>query len=130
MNEIEKIERLVANYQKAIHTQNKDDFVSLWTKENNNVLISISHQFEGIESIYQDFLIDGIQNAYFKIDLIAEKIDIRFINDELAIVVFKYHTECIKRETNEEYGIAGLETQVIRKVNDEWKLVHVHYSKE
>lgn len=129
MKEIEKIKTLVSCYQNAIHTQNKEEFTSLWTKEDNNVLISITHKFEGIESIYQDFLIGGIQHAYTKIDLIAEDIDIKFISDELAIVVFKYHTECIRRESNEEYGIVGLETQVVKKVDHQWKLVHIHYSK-
>ena len=33
------------------------------------------------------------------------------------------------RETGEDYGIEGLETQVLRKISGEWKLQHVHYSK-
>lgn len=52
------------------------------------------------------------------------------INDSLAIVVFQYHSECIKRDTLAEYGIEGLETQVIIKEDDEWKLLHIHYSKK
>lgn len=129
MNEIEKIKQLVKEYQEAIHNQNKDDFMLLWSNEKSNILISIAQQFEGVENIYQDFLIGRIQKAYTEINLIAEKIDIRFIDEELAIVVFQYHTECIKRESGEEYGISGLETQVVKKVGDQWKLVHVHYSK-
>ena len=129
MNDKEKIQNLVKAYQKAIHSQSKEDFIALWTCQNNNTLISLTNQFNGIESIYQDFLIGGIQKNYSKINLIEENIDIHFIKENIAIVVFQYHTECIKRETGEDYGIAGLETQVVQKVDNQWKLVHIHYSK-
>lgn len=128
-NNKKQIEQLVKAYQNAIHTQEKKEFMDLWTRDSHNVLISITNKYEGIESIYYDFLIDRIQKAYVKIDLIAEDIDIKMINDELAVVIFKYHTECIKRETGEEYGIAGLETQIVQKKDNQWKLVHIHYSK-
>ena len=129
MNDEIKIKSLICNYQMAIHTQEKEDFIPLWTGDDDNVLISITDKFVGIEAIYHDFLINGIRRAYTKIDLIAEDIQINFISDDLAIIIFKYHTECIRRETNEAYGIQGLETQVVKKVNDEWKFVHIHYSK-
>lgn len=129
MDNIIQIKQLVKDYQGAIHTQEEKAFRQLWTCEDNNTLISISKKYEGIESIYKDFLINGIQKAYKKIDLITDDINIHFINEELAIVIFQYHTECIKRDTLEEYGIEGLETQVVQKVNNEWKLVHIHYSK-
>jgi hypothetical protein len=35
----------------------------------------------------------------------------------MAIVVFEYQTQCIKRDTREPYGIQGIETQVIVKEN-------------
>ncbi|MGM9940376.1 MAG: YybH family protein [Bulleidia sp.] len=129
MNDKEQILQLVKNYQKAIHTQNREDFKSIWTEDENNVLISIATQYRGIDSICQDFLIDGIQKAYAVIDLIAENVDIHFIDESTAIVVFRYHTECIRRDSGENYGIAGLETQVVRKTDGKWKLVHIHYSK-
>ena len=129
MNDTKQIQALVASYQQAIHTQNEKEFKDLWSKEHQNILISITHQFTGIEDIYQNFLIGGIQTNYTHIDLIAENIDVSFIHEDLAIVVFQYHTECIRRETNEEYGIQGLETQVVVKENGEWKLTHIHYSK-
>lgn len=129
MDNTKQIQALVALYQQAIHTQNEKEFKNLWSKEKQNILISITHQFIGIESIYKDFLIGCIQKNYTHIDLIAENIDVSFINEEIAIVVFQYHTECIKRDTNEEYGIQGLETQVVVKENGEWKLTHIHYSK-
>ena len=70
------------------------------------------------------------KKSYESIDLIAENIDVRMIDENNAIVVFKYHTECILRDTHEPFGIQGLETQVVVKENNQWKLMHIHYSKK
>ena len=83
-------------------------------------MISITHQYTGLESIYQEFLKERIQGNYLKITLIQDgELKIHFLSDDIAIVIFEYHTECIKRDTLEEYGIEGLETQVVKKVDNE-----------
>lgn len=130
MQDIEQIKALVRAYQDAIHTQNEADFRQLWTKGNNQTLISVATCYEGIDQIYAQFLIDGIHQAYESIDLIAEKIDVHLIDEKTAIVIFSYHTECLRRGSLEPYSMAGLETQVVRKEDQEWRLQHVHYSKK
>lgn len=120
---------VVKHYQDAIHTQNREDFIKLWSHKVQGQLISITHLFQGVENIADDFLCDRIHTAYSKIDLIADHIEINQVSEDLAIVVFSYHTDCIKRDTNEPYGFPGLETQVLIKEEGLWKLVHVHYSK-
>lgn len=127
MNDKEKLEELIRKYAQAIHTQEKDLFYSIWTNDPWNVLISNSNKYEGLDNIYKDFLIGGIQDAYRNIDLIVDNYQINYINETLAIIILEYHTECIRRETNEYYGIAGLETQIVQKSKDGWKLVHIQY---
>lgn len=129
MNDIEQIEELIQRYKDSISTGNKENFYSVWSQIQHCSLISIDKYFEGIESIFKDFLQDTIHRIYNKIDLISEDIKINIVNNELAIIVFQYHTECIKSETLEEYGIKGIETQMIIKENNEWKILHIHYSK-
>ena len=129
MTNAQQIANVVKAYIRAIETQDKTDFRSIWSASPDCTLISITNQYHGLESIYQGFLIDGIQAAYAEIKLIADSIDIQEINENLAVVVFQYHTECIRRDTGEPYGIQGLETQVIVKEDGHWKLLHVHYSK-
>ena len=92
-------------------------------------MISVAKIYKGIDSIYNDFLVGGIQRLYQTIDLIAEDIDINFTDSTHAVIIFRYRTECIRRETLEEYGIQGVETQCMILENKEWKLQHVHYSK-
>ena len=52
----------------------------------------------------------------------------RMLTDDTAIVLFSYYTDCIRRENGEPYGSEGLETQVYKKQDGDWKLAHVHYS--
>lgn len=56
---MEEIKQLVYNYAKAIHTKNEKDFKALWSSK-ENTLISLTNRFDGIDSIYNDFLIGGI----------------------------------------------------------------------
>mgnify|MGYP002732889417 CR=1 FL=1 len=120
---------VVRAYQESIHSQDREAFCALWARKSECSLISITNAFIGVESIYQDFLIDGIRKAYSSIDLIAEDIAVRVVNDGLALVIFQYHTQCLRRETGEPHGIAGVETQVLVREEGRWKLLHVHYSK-
>lgn len=125
----EKILEVLEKYKQVICEQQKDKFYDLWSKTQECKLISIVNEYIGVESIYKDFLIGGIQAKYQKISLIADKVEIQIIN-EMAIVIFEYHTECVKRDTGENYGIKGIETQIMILEKDEWKLLYVHYSKE
>lgn len=118
----------VMDYCRSVHTQDLEEVRKLWNNSAECSLISPGGMYSGIESIYQDFLIDGIRSAYSRIDLIADDVNVRFVSDECAIVIFAYHTDCDRRETGEWFGIEGLETQVYNKVGDDWKLTHVHYS--
>lgn len=127
--EDEKLYALVADYQRAIHTQDLDLFRRIWAKDTPVSLISITTLYSGYASVSQDFLIGGIQKAYTSIELIAEKIEPRLINENTALIIFSYHTECIRREDGTPHGIRGLETQVAVKEDGEWKLQHIHYSK-
>lgn len=129
MNHKQEITAMVEQYAKAIETQDKEDFCSLWANTPDCVLISITSQYVGVENIYQAFLIDGIKAAYSQIRLITEAVEVHEINENLITVVFRYHTECIRRESGEPYGINGLETQVYIREGESWKLLHVHYSK-
>lgn len=126
---MQEILNVVEKYQELVKTQSRTIYDALFTKKSEPTLISITNTFTGFESIYQDFLVGAIQKAYSSIELINDGITVNPVNEELVIVVFKYHTKCIRRDTNEFYGIQGLETQVLIKEDGEWKILHIHYSK-
>ena len=118
-NDIEILKGLVKRYCELIHSQNEKDFKELWCKNKECMLISVGRVFKGIDSIYKDFLID----------LIPEDIDVNINSNDLAIIIFQYHTDCILRENGEKFGIKGVETQIFIKEDNLWKLKHIHYSK-
>lgn len=125
----QNIEQLVNAYCMAIHTQKRADFLNLWSDVYFCTLISIGTLFQGKETICEEFLINAIQRRYERIALIADALQINMIDDRTALVYFSYHTECLLRDSHENYGIHGMETQLVKKENGQWKLVHIHYSK-
>ena len=125
----EKINETVKNYCLAVKTQDKDVTYNVFSKYKKCILISVGKVFEGIDAIYNDFL-GLIGKLYSKIELIKdEDLKINFIDEKTAIVTFKYHTECLLRENGKEFGINGVETQVMINEEGIWKIVHIHYSK-
>ena len=68
----EKILEVLEKYKQVICEQQKDKFYALWSKTQECKLISIVNEYIGVESIYKDFLIGGIQAKYQKISLIAD----------------------------------------------------------
>jgi hypothetical protein len=127
-NTFEQVRAGVHAYCKAIHTQQADDFFPLWAEDVETVLIAPGGMYIGTEQIFRDFVTGSIQRAFERIDLIADEITCRSVTDDAVSVVFAYHTECIRRENGEPFGIAGLETQMWVRRGSNWKLAHVHYS--
>ena len=127
MSEEKRILEKLEQYIHLVHTQEEKDGIGLWADECEISLISGAKQFKGNRSVQDDFL-GLIRNAYSTINLISENTDVRLLNETCAVLIFSYHTECLRRETGEPFGIAGLETQVYVRENDDWRLAHVQYS--
>ena len=127
--DIQDINETVNKYCLAVKTQDKEIVYNIFSKNKKCLLISIGTVYEGIDSIYNDFL-GLIKKFYSKIELIKdEELKINFIDEKTAVIIFKYHTDCLLRENGEKFGINGVETQVLIKEEGSWKIVHIHYSK-
>ena len=125
----ENINEIINKYCLAVKTQDKDIVYNIFSKNKKCKLVSVGTVFEEVDSIYKDFL-GLIKKLYSKIELIKdEELKINFIDEKTAVIIFKYHTECILRENGKEFGINGVETQVLIKEEGNWKIVHIHYSK-
>lgn len=129
-NDKQALFQAVEQYRKAIHTQSPEDFFPLWAEECETSLISLANCYRETKAIYQEFLLGGIRKAYSRIDLLVRDIEVRPLNENCAVVLFSYCTDCIRRESGEHHSIAGLETQVYIRENGNWKLAHVQYAKE
>lgn len=127
MNFIKEIEQLVQRYADAVHSQDENEFKSLWTREETNAEISGTKYFQGVDSIYQDFLLNLINGKYSSIYLVNDDLRAYPLTEDTAVVIFKYHTDCIVRATGEKYGMTGIETQVLKKTKDGWRIAHIQY---
>ncbi|WP_248922302.1 YybH family protein [Olsenella intestinalis] len=132
MNERDRIEvlALVNAYVESIHAADEERFAALWCGRDDDTMISINKDYRGQEAICKDFYTNGLHRMYRYIALVADdEPSVRPLADDVCVVVFRYHTECVRAETGEPYGIKGTETQVMRRTERGWKLAHVHYSK-
>lgn len=129
MNNEKQLLNLVKKYQLLINKPSKELFDEVFAHNSYCTEIAITDYYQGSENVYNNFIIGRLHNRFSQIELIADEIIINEISDKLAITIFKYHTDCILRENGTSTGISGLETQVMIKENDEWRILHVHYSK-
>ena len=75
LNKDEVLE-LLEKYKKLVHTQDRELFDEVFANNDQCNLIAITKHFSGRESIYNDFLLGGIQKNYRFIELISDKIDV------------------------------------------------------
>ena len=118
-------EAVVARYCKAIHAGDEAAFLALWTGDETDAMLSQSQRYQGPEGLAA--FLAKLHELYVTITLVNDGMDAHLLTDDVAIVVFRYHTECVRAETGEPYGIAGLETQVLKLVDGAWKIAHIQY---
>ena len=122
--------QLVHDYCAAIAALDEDRFAALWTGHDDETVISITHDYHGPEEVLGGFLAK-LRELYTSIVLVEDdEPSVRPLTDDVAIVVFRYHTETVRAATGEPDGIEGIETQVVRRTADGWRLAHIHYSKK
>ncbi len=120
------VEKTIENYQTLIHEPSLELTKQIF--EEDAVLISGTKPFYGPNEIYSIFLMELLYGKYSTVELVKEDLKIKYLDDSTAIAIFHYHTECLLRENGQPHGIVGIETQVLRKHGDEWRISHVHYA--
>lgn len=129
-NDRTAILQLVHDYCDVIHDGDEAAFRALWLDRADDTVISITHDYHGIDAVAGEFL-GKLRELYTSITLVEdEEPQVRPLADDVAIVVFRYHTETVRRETGDPDGIEGIETQVVRRTPGGWRLAHIHYSKK
>ena len=116
---------VVRRYCEAIRANDAEAFRAVWTGEDTDTVISQSTLYEGPARV-REFL-GLLHQMYDSIELVNDGLDAHLLTDDVAIVIFRYHTECVRAETGEPYGIAGLETQVLKRTSDGWRIAHIQY---
>ena len=116
---------VVGRYCDAIRDNDAEAFRAVWMGEGTDTVISQSTLYEGAARVME--FLGMLHKVYDSIELVNDGLDAHLLTDDVAIVVFRYHTVCTRAQTGEPYGIEGLETQVLRRVDDAWKIAHIQY---
>jgi len=116
---------VVGRYCDAIRDNDAEAFRAVWAGEPTDTVISQSTLYEGPTRVME--FLGTLHKVYDSIVLVNDGLDAHLLTLDVAIVVFRYHTECVRAGTGEPYGIEGLETQVLRRVDGGWRIAHIQY---
>ena len=113
---------------KAIELKDTQLIDAIFSKNKKCSLFAFNKEFNEIESIKNEFILEEIGKKYKEIKL--NPIDIKFdkIDNQNALIKLKFKIEGVSVET-EKIEFEGFGTFIITRENNEWKLFHIHYSK-
>ncbi len=130
MSDTNCIKNLLDRYSEAVRTQNKKNLRSVFSTENECTMIAITDCYEGIDSICGGFLGERLHKYFAEFTISPDQISINQIDDTHAIILNRFVADCVRKNDGQPYTFTGMETLIAVKEKDEWKLVHVHFSRE
>jgi hypothetical protein len=122
----EQIKELISMYAKAADEANPTLASSVWCDSSEASLINPVGRWQGVEQI-MGFYRHDMGEMYSTRDLEISDVSVRVYSDA-AWAEFKWNFSAKRREEGSSLSFHGLETQIYRKSQDRWCLVHVHYS--
>ena len=128
-NEEQKLNEVINKFFKAIELKDIKLIDEIFSKNKKCTLIAFNKEFNEIESIKNDFILEGIAKKYKEIKLNPFDIKTDKIDNQNVYIKLKFKVEGILLENEEKNEFEGFGTYIITLENNEWKLVHIHYSK-
>lgn len=123
------IHRLLDQYVKAVDTVDLKLLAQIWSHSPDVSFIyplGEEHGFDAIEQNVFEKLMGGMFSAR---DLTMHDVMI-YVNGDSAWSEFHWDFHATMRKDGSALATHGVETQVYRKENSLWRLVHVHYSED
>ena len=128
-NEEQKLNEVINTFFKAIELKDIKLIDEIFSKNKKCSLIVFNKEFNEIESIKNDFILEVIAKKYKEIKLNPFDIKTDKIDNQNVYIKLKFKVEGILLENEEKNDFEGFGTYIITLENNEWKLVHIHYSK-
>ena len=129
-NEEQKLNEVINKFFKAIELKDIKLIDEIFSKNKKCSLIVFNKEFNEIESIKNDFILEGIAKKYKEIKLNPFDIKTDKLGNQNVFIKLKFKVEGILLENEEKNEFEGFGTNIITLENNEWKLVHIHYSTE
>lgn len=125
---METIEILLENYATSINNGDLDLADKLFLQNKNTSFIHPRGHEVGFDNVKEVFYVKTMINRFSKRDLRIHNIKINLLTDNTAVVEFYWDFYATFREDNTDIITNGRESQTLIKVNNKWKIAHVHYS--
>ena len=122
-----ELRQLVEDYASSVKTLDMDLAESLWSQSAEISFIQPRGHQRGWDRIRERFYLGAMSN-FSERNLSVTDLSIRLLDENAAWGEFYWTFNGVFKKNGEKIETRGRETQVWRKENGSWRIVHVHYS--
>lgn len=123
------IHDLLAQYVKAVDTVDLKLLASIWSHSPEVSFIYPLGEEHGFDAIQQNVFEKVMGGMFSSRDLQIQDVAIQ-VNRNAAWSEFRWEFHASLRKDGSAVTTHGIETQIYRKEDGRWRLVHVHYSED
>ena len=125
--DVEKIQRLIAEYAKAVGTADVTLVREIWLNSPNVSFIHPLGHEHGIDQVVENVFRHLMGDTFSERKLSIRDVSIHAYGDA-AWAEFYWDFAATFRKDGSPLATKGRETQIYHKEQGRWRLVHVHYS--
>lgn len=125
---MDTINKLIENYAISINKGDLELADKLFLQSENTSFIHPRGHEVGINNVKKAFYIETMINMFSKRDLRIHDVKINLLADNFAFVEFYWDFYATFKEDNTDIVTNGRESQVLIKIDNQWKIAHIHYS--
>lgn len=123
------IHRLLEQYAKAVDTVDLELVAQVWSHSPEVSFIYPLGEEHGFDAIEQHVFQNVMGGMFSARELKVHDVEI-YLNGNSAWSEFHWDFHATLRKDGSAVTTHGVETQIYRKEDGEWRLVHVHYSED
>jgi len=123
---IVEIHKLIEDYANSVDRLDRELAKSIWSQTEDISFIQPRGHQKGFEEVWKTFYLRAM-GAFSKRELRIKDVSIRLLGDNSAWGDFYWDFYATFKDGKKIHG-TGRETQVWKKEQGVWKIVHVHYS--
>ena len=120
---VREIEAILDIYDQVIAEMNLDLLLTIWADADDVSIVSPVSRIQSSEELEAFF--QGLRDAYLEIDLQRSNVTIH-TEGTAGWVAFDYTIDGVTADGPLQFS--GWETQVYRRIEDGWRIAHIHYS--
>ncbi len=124
--EEDKLRKLIDDYVLSVNQLDLELAASIWNQSEDISFIQPRGHQKGWEEVRKNFYLGAMSN-FSERDLRVKNVSIRILDENTAWGDFYWDFNA-KFKDGKEISTEGRETQVWKKEQGAWRIVHVHYS--